>query len=198
MCQIGPQIRLKSQATSLPPINLATNPDPQLSGGISRQLVPIYIDVDRFGDVKEALRDLGIQAFSTADGHCEILDRPVPRPSELDLQDDASLHGRSIDQYSCDGRCLTSRSSDFEDFEDFTSTMSRLSMLTNSPHVVDSYPARSAPALFSGSSPQASPLKKKYYVVTVGKCVGVYYDEWHVYTSIPLFFCLRYTNMTFL
>ena len=43
-----------------------------------RQLVPVFINADRIGDVNEALRRLGIETFPTANGHRENLDHPVP------------------------------------------------------------------------------------------------------------------------
>jgi hypothetical protein len=144
-----------------------------------RRLVPIFVDADRIGDVEEVLYCLGIETSSTADGHHENLDHSVPRPPEPELQDDASLYGCSIDQYTHDGEIHTNQSSELENV---TSILSRISVSTNSPPShVDSYPAKSAPALFSGSSPPVSPVKKKYYVVTVGKCTGIYYDEWRVH-----------------
>ena len=153
---------------SPPPIDLAPRP---------RRLVPVFVDADRISDVKEVLRRQGIEAFSTADGYHRKLDQPVPRIPDPELQDDESLYGRSIDQSTCDGHSLTNQSLEFESL---TSTFSRLSMSRNSP-CVDSYPARSAPALFSGSSPPlASARKKRYYVITVGKCTGIYYDEWYM------------------
>lgn len=36
---------------------------------------------------------------------------------------------------------------------------------------------RTAP-VSAARSPQASPRKKKYYVIIVGKCTGIYYDHW--------------------
>jgi hypothetical protein len=172
---------LKAQAStsaaSPPPIDLAaTVPKPQQSRISPRRLVPLFIDADRISDVQEALRNLGIEAFSTADGYCENLNHSVPRIYEpqAGLQD-TNLSGCSIDQHTYDRQSLTNLSSRFEEL---TLTLSRLCMSTNLH--VDSYLARSAPALIPRSSPPASTPKKKYYVITVGKCVGIYYDEWCV------------------
>lgn len=158
-------------------------PKRQQPGTSPRRLVPVFIDAGRIGDVKNVLHQLGIEAFSTADGHREDVDHPVPRLPDLERQDGASLYGCSIDQYTYDEHTLTTNQS--SDFEDLTSALSRLSMSTNSPHG-DSYPARSAPALFSGSSPLVTVLKKKYYVVIVGKCAGIFYDEWYAYPILSL------------
>jgi hypothetical protein len=151
-----------------------------------RRLVPIFIDADRIGDLEEVLRRLGIEAFSTSDGHrgdLHGLYHPVPQQPELELQDDASLHdsdGCSINQFTYGGRSLTDQSSEFEEL---TETLSSLSMSTNSHHV-GLYPARGAPALRSRSPPVSSPQKKRYYVITVGKCAGIYYDEWYAYAFV--------------
>lgn len=158
-----------------------------------RRFVPLFIDADHIGYVEDVLRHLGIEAFSTSDGHSEDLYGPygpyrpyhhVPRRPEPELQDDASFHGSdgcSINQFIYDEPSLAVQSSELEEL---TKTLSSLSMSTNSHHV-DLYPAKSAPALCHQPPPSlSSPQKKKYYVITVGKCAGIFYDEWYAYAFV--------------
>jgi hypothetical protein len=68
-------------------------------------------------------------------------------------------------------------------FEDLSSTLSRLSV-TDTPS--------QSPRSPSKLTPTASPTKKRkrYYVVTVGRCAGVFCDDWYI------FICLRFYSST--
>ena len=81
--------------------------------------------------------------------------------------------------------------------EDLMSTLSSISVSTNSfssqplaaraapvtPSSIDPVLSRllaprPAPVSTLGISPQVSPRKKKCYVILVGKCAGIYFDDW--------------------
>jgi hypothetical protein len=181
-------LKARANATSPPHINLATaatKPKPQQYKMSYYRLVPVFINADHIGNVKGVLHHLGIEMFSTADGHHKNLGHPVSQPPKPKLQDDtshASLYGCSINQYTHDRDILTDQS--FE-LNNVTSILSHFSMLMNSP-CEHSYLAKSAMAPFSGTSLPASPLKKKYYIIAVGKCVGIYYNEWYAHAILFL------------
>jgi hypothetical protein len=187
-----------------PPINWATKPkrgpaniiDHSLdhveeSVTSARQLIPVFINPDHIADLYEALQ----------------------RNTKLELQSDTIIddegNGKSI-------LFINSRPSQQEEAysEDLASTFSHLTMSTPSPtcqHVTRTDPVtptsmnsaqsplgmRTAPVAISGVSPQTSTKKKRYYVVLVGKCAGIYYDEWQVYYYFSTFsvtFCSHFLN----
>jgi hypothetical protein len=60
---------------------------------------------------------------------------------------------------------------------DLTASFSRLSTSTSSVQIPPAlFPVRPTQAIHSNPSPRKS--LKKYYVVTVGKCTGLFWDEW--------------------
>jgi hypothetical protein len=197
--------------TSLPPtINWASKPKPFPAAVISdlsldlveesrsptSPLVPVYINSDHIADLQEALRCLG--------------ESPV-RQRKLELQVDSIIDDLGniqkkffiVDspQSQQDAHVNLSMS----DERDLETTFSRLSMSTPCPSYVTktgpvtpnsrnaqspqpiSAAIRTAPATISGMSPQTSLRKRKYYVVLVGKCAGIYYDEWHVFLPFIFF-----------
>ena len=50
--------------------------------------------------------------------------------------------------------------------------------LSMDPVLSHSLAVRPAPVSTPGNSPQVSPRKKRYYIILVGKCAGIYYDDW--------------------
>ena len=188
-------------ATSPPKINMATKPKPIQGSGANvpqpsgmatprqsapnhsrptatatRQLVPVtvYINPNYIEDLKEALLHFGPHArLATGEHHNEGLNHLVSQPPATDYQELGPRGGHNIPD-------------EYPQFEELASSLSRLSTSTTSTSTIStstttfptgSYPAQSVP-IIPPSSRQASPMKKKYYVVLVGKCAGIFYDEW--------------------
>lgn len=188
-----------------PPINWDTKPKPnspsiinhslhhvQLeeseSGTPGSQLMPVFINSDYIDHLQEALRCLSesphrlgqpkleLQEETIIDdvGNIEkllIIRQPTSPHSQEDAHDSINVSVSSEDQ-------------------GLTSTFSRLSMSTlpASPSYrqvtrIDSDPVTPGSTLrtASGMSPQTSTGKKRYYAILVGKCAGIYYDEWQVF-----------------
>ena len=49
---------------------------------------------------------------------------------------------------------------------------------------------RTAPVAISGMPPQTPTRKRRYYVILVGKCTGIHYDEWQVFYFLRSLSCL--------
>jgi len=141
------------QSTSLQPSQQSAN-----------ELIPVYIHRDRLPDIEAALRHLGLPPLlnprgdhgpATAASHEEnpSLTHPVP-PQFQQRNNPHPVMGHDSNE-------------DDLDYSDLTSSFSQLS--TSARHVPQ-------PVV----QPDTSPRKqlKKYYVVTVGKCTGVFWDEW--------------------
>jgi hypothetical protein len=172
---------LRAVAAQPPPINWATKPKPrsdihglspvnsQHSGTAGRQPVPICRRSNRLAAIEEALRQL--TQTPSASGH---LDRQA--------NNSASQQGKPEDPGNpfLYGDGLADQSAEVGDLADSFSRLSTSEPLTP----LDLFPARSAPSV--SPSLLVSPTKKKYYVVTVGKCAGVYWDTW--YACFFLFF----------
>lgn len=172
-----------------PPINWVTKPKPSPANTINhspehveesetpaRRLVPIFINPNHIPDLKEAL---------------QCLSESPHRQAKLVLQADTIIDddGNIKRIFLIDSRQSQQEDSDAH-AEDLASTFSHLSMSTPSPKAVT--PAsmnsaqsplgmRTAPVTNSGKSPRTSTMKRRYYVVLVGKCAGIYYDEWQVF-----------------
>lgn len=177
------------------------------SGTPIRRLVPVFVDPDHLSDFQEALRLVSQPTHQqrTPDSQDNVivdtsnlqlllrhLGHRTPQQSRSEVHADAYL----------DGHDPTS------DGEGLTSAFSRLSTSVNSSPVRSlaartvprvsarsnlSTPANTAASTSdalslplgvrtaphtAGMSPQTSPRKKKYYVIIVGKCTGIYYDHW--------------------
>ena len=167
-----------------PPINQHTKPRPhqqrpqdfslgnsQQSSRAHDELVPVYIHPDRLPDIEAALRYLGLPPLSNNRDQAttqrippefEQLDNPaVSRPA---YYPDAGPIGCQPPQESFD-------------FSDLSTSFSQLSTSTRSVQVLSgSFPVRNAPVVQSTPSPRKA--LKKYYVITIGKCTGVFWDEW--------------------
>lgn len=176
---------------SPPPINWTTKPRQSSANPktTARRLVPVFIDADRLGDLQEALRDepaprqpnADFQDYAVIDVH--ILENILRRLSQLESN---SRHSQSECDPLSEPQDLSSA--------DVTSALSCLSMSTSSidaraaavtqmstnPFQSPSLAARPSPISTPARiiSPASSPRKKRYYVVLVGKCAGIFYDDW--------------------
>jgi hypothetical protein len=178
----------KSQvnASSAPPINWATrpkqssgNPVTHLMAPTARRLVPVFVDADQLRDLQEA-----------------HLGEPASQQPKCELQDYVIIDRRHFEEIL--HRLSQLESSNIQ-MPDPLSTFSSLSVSTNSvpsqplseraasvtPSSMDpilpmsrSLAARPAPVSTPGILPTVSPRKKRYYVILVGKCAGIYYDDW--------------------
>ena len=178
------------------------------SGTPAPRLVPVFINSDHIADLREAMRC-----------HSESSHRQLKLELQEDtIIDDAgnvkrvffirqpSTMTRHSQHAQEDAHVDVSLSSENPDL---ASTFSRLSMSTPSPghrHVTktdavtptlrNSAPSpmgiRTAPGTISASglSQLTSPRKRRYYVVLVGKCAGIYYDEWQVFSAFSV--CLHF------
>lgn len=174
MTDLLPSTPLKPVVAAMstpPPINWATKPRLKASttnehssvqltnSSTPRRLIPIYIDPDHIGELQEAIlrQSLTNQTVPTFGHHEEKgIESPPSQPPIADDEELANFDGPSLH---------TSSSAD----DSLDSMISSLSNLTVS----------------SPPSPQVSSslTKKRYYVITVGKCAGVFYNEWSVNLS---------------
>lgn len=194
---------------SPPPINWATKPKPSPADIInqsplahvedpgipsnSRQLVPVFISPDHIPDLQEALGCLSDPAHrqprlelhtdSISDvGNVQTVFYIGPPKSRQSQQDASNLPTEDQDLASSLS-CL------------IMSTPTRLAGVTASDPVTPIEPVtprpknsgltplgmRTAPVVIFTMSSSATLKKRRYYVVLVGKCTGIYYDEWQVY-----------------
>ena len=191
-----------------PPINTVTKPKPSSaniinhsllhvgeSGTIVRQHVPVFINPNHVADLQEAL---------------DYLSELPHRQPKLELQADTIIDEEGNVQRVF---FINPRQSQQEDAEDLASTFSDLSMSTlTCQHVTRTDPVtptsinssqsplgiRTAPVANSGMSPQTSPRKRRYYVILVGKCASIYYDEWQVLQLFKFFCILRFLTLFYL
>ena len=141
-------------------------------------LIPVYIHPDRLPDIEAALRLLGLPPLlnprgdhtpATAASHEENINLTHPVPLQFQQRNDPqSVTGHDSNK-------------DELDYSDFTRSFSQLSTSARharQPAVQPDTSARHVPQ--PAVQPDMSPRKglKKYYVVTVGKCTGVFWDEW--------------------
>lgn len=142
------------QSTSLRPSQQSTD-----------GLIPVYIHPDRLPDIEAALRYLGLPPLLNARGdhgpattasneENPNLTHPVP-PQFQQRSNPQPVTGHESNE-------------DELDYSDLTSSFSQLST-SEARHVPQ-------PVVRPDTS-QRKELKK-YYVVTVGKCTGVFWDEW--------------------
>ena len=163
----------------------------------ARRLVPVFIDADRAGDLQELLRHLGgsvpqqpkpefqddaaINARNLEEVFCRLNQLEVnSRRSQPECQDTAcrGIDGRNLTSSVPD--VTPSASSHFATQINSVprNTSAARTVTVNSPSTVtvprNLLAARTPPII----SPQVSPTKKKYYVVLVGKCAGIYFGHW--------------------
>jgi len=154
----------------------------------AHRFVPVSVDTEHLGDPQET-----------------VIEEPASQQPNCDLQDYVNHIDVRRFQVEELQRCLrqletSSRQSQPEDGcvdESHPSTPSSLSLSTSSvpsqplsarptpvtpssmdPVLCRSLAARSAPIPTPGITPQVSPRKRKYYVILVGRCTGIFYDDW--------------------
>lgn len=182
----------RANASSPPPINWAARPKPsQHKSSIhqqdnadepsapGRRLVPVqvFIDSDRICDLQEFLHHVG----------GSVCQRPKP-----EFQDKGVINVHRVEELSARFNQLevnSGQSQPKSQVPDVLPTFSHLTTPRNSvscnifaartdspsPQGLSSPIAIRTPPI---NTPQVSPIKKKYYVVLVGKCTGIYYGEW--------------------
>jgi hypothetical protein len=181
---------MKTSTLSLPPpINWATKPKPGPANIVdhslvrdhieelvtpARHLIPIFINPDHIPNLQEALQHntkLGLQADTIIDdeGYAKRIFFINSRPSQQDgyAEDLASTFSNlTMSTPRPSGQHVTrTQASDPVTPTSMNSPQSPLGM-------------RTAPVATGGLSPQTSTKKRRYYVVLVGKCAGIFYDEW--------------------
>jgi len=133
----------------------------------------MYIHPDRLPDIEAALRYLGLPPLSNPGGdpnqatpHQENVNHPI-FPQFQRLNSPATPQPEL--------GCYSTK--DERDSSDLASSFSRLSTSDSFVQVpTASFPVRRPPVVQPNTSPRKN--MKKYYVVTVGKCTGVFWDEW--------------------
>ena len=196
-------------AMSPPKINMATKPKPIQGSDVNvpqpsrtatfrpitpnrshptptRRLVPVtvYIDPNYIEHLEAALLHLGEHAqLAIGVPHNESLDYGISQPPATNYQELAPCDRCNIpDEYSQFDEYLQFKelATSFSSLSMSTASVVTASTLTASASTTSfptgSFPAQSAPVV---STSQVSPMKKKYYVVLVGKCAGVFYDKWY-------------------
>lgn len=145
-------------ASSPPPINWATRP--------ARRLVPVYVDADQLqvGELQDYVI-INVRHFEEVRHRLSQLESSS-RQSQPQMQDLMSTFSSlSVSTSSVASQPLSARAA----------SVTSLSM---DPVLSRSLAAKPAPVSTPGISPQVSPRKKRYYVILVGKCAGIYYDDW--------------------
>jgi hypothetical protein len=192
----------RGSATSPPPINWATKPirrpadslniplnNVEEAGTAARPPPQFHIDTNRIGDLQEALR------------HLSGPGRRQPKVSDSFCQDELKSHAFELKFYNyshLDGRddlCLDGHDPSSE-VDDLALAFSHLSTSTNSApnYPIDPATAPVTPSTTNrGTAPLGYPLtartvpataavvsygRRKYYVIIVGKCAGIYHDMW--------------------
>ena len=178
---ISPRRTAAAAATSSPPLNFRTRPNysqtnPPQSNTTSvfnnnPQLLAVYVQRDHLADIQNALHYLGLPLLLVLE------DAPnESASSQLSSQGDTDFKGHNYQS---------------SEYLELTESFSALSTSADTVPVTP-FTARTGPVFISGpgSSPPVSPKRKveKYYAIIVGKCAGVYWNEWLV--SLPLIYCV--------
>lgn len=198
---VSPRRTAAAAATSPPPLNFRTRPNygqtnPPQSNTTSvfnnnPRLQAVYVQRDHLADIQNALRYLGLPPLLVLE------DAPNESASSRLSSSRLSSSQLSSSQLSSQG------DTDFEghnyqssEYLELTESFSALSTSADTVPVTP-FTARTGPVFISGpgSSPPVSPKCKveKYYAIIVGKCAGVYWNEWLV--SLPLIYCVANLNM---
>jgi hypothetical protein len=176
-----------------PPINWCTKPKPnqqrqdasqgssfgtlQQHGAATDAAVPVYISPARLREVEAALRFLGLPPLSHPDSEAQVkhhLAANSPGGRFPQISSEHSDPRTSSSQLSLSD--VTTSSSRLST-SDLTASLSRVSMSTSSvQNPTASFPVRRTAAIRSDASPRKD--LKKYYVVTIGKCTGIFWEEW--------------------
>lgn len=155
----------------------------QESGAATDSPVLVYIHPAHLRDIEAALRHLGLPSlFSEGQAENYQVTNPTGRhfPQESDCTSSFSWRSMPTSQVQALASFPVRRSPAVQptplEYSDLTASFSRLSMPTSPVQAPVLLPVRSSPPIQLNSSPRKS--LKKYYVITVGKCTGIFWDEW--------------------
>ena len=163
----SPNKPFKPPTSPPPPINWATKPK-QATATLTtdgRQLA-ILIDLEQLADLE--FEQAGLCLFKRAPDHPSGPSVPVQQELKVDLDPFKEAFQGGSNGIPSHLSSHLSRSS-----EDLSSTLSDLSV-TATPSQSKISPSKLTP------TPSPTKKRKKYYVVTVGKCAGVFCDDWYV------------------
>lgn len=121
-----------------------------------RRLVAVYVEADRLSELEKILRQLNLP----------LLFAPCPNPEHPG-------HYHECPTQIVEGPIICDQSGELEQLTASFSSLSTSEDLDKKPSEL--FPPRS---VFPPDSLLASPGKKRYYSITVGKCTGVYWDTW--------------------
>jgi hypothetical protein len=184
---ISPRRTAAAAATSPPPLNFCTrpkysqrNPPQDLTTSVfnaNPRLLAVYVERDRLTDIQNALRFLALPPLLVL----EDVPNETASP-QLSSQGDADLEAQNY------------QSSEYLELNESFSALS----ITADTVPTTPFTARTGPVFTSGpgsSLPVSAKHKlEKYYAIIVGKCAGVYWNEWFV--SPPLIYCVANLNMS--
>jgi hypothetical protein len=141
----------------VPTVQLANSPS------TPRRLIPIFVDPDDIYELRECILRL-------APENPTVLTFGLRQDIKIESPPYIETERPSSQQPTADHEGHTSKAVDDSHRDSLDSTISTLASFT----------------LSSPPSAQVSPRnsvtlsKKRYYVITVGKCAGVFYKEWYV------------------
>jgi len=159
----------------------------QQPGAATDAAVPVYISPARLREIEAALWFLGLPPLSRHDSEDQVEYHQAANSAGGRFPQISSEHSDLPTSSSwLSSLDLTTSSSQLSSLEsdlttsstsDLTASFSQLSMLTSSVQIpTASNPVRRTLAIWSDPSPRKD--LKKYYVVTIGKCTGIFWDEW--------------------
>jgi hypothetical protein len=160
----------------------------QHSTARKRTLVPVYVYPEHLAAIQQFLLTLGQPLVLGPDLAAEPEEVDVPASPLSEFQGAGGFDGGySRDESEHDLTSSMSRlslSSSYISLTPSTGSSTRRSHLFTSSRASPPSAARHSPAVslqintVPSLSRQASPTKKKYYSVTIGKKTGVFWDEW--------------------
>jgi hypothetical protein len=161
----------------------------QQHGAATDAAVPVYISPARLREVEAALRFLGLPPLSHPDSEAQVkhhLAANSPGGRFPQISSEHSDPRTSSSQLSSSDVTTSSSQLSLSDVttsssrlstSDLTASLSRVSMSTSLvQNPTASFPVRRTAAIRSDASPRKD--LKKYYVVTIGKCTGIFWEEW--------------------
>lgn len=185
---------------SPPPINWHTKPKPnqprpqdnfslsssQNSIVTTDILVPVYINPARLHDIEAALKHLGLPSLLNpgndfdypASPQFQRLNNSIsPQPGpHLLLIPENNDHPASP-QFERLDNPISPQPEDTSDCLDLSTSFSRLSTSISCIQApLASFPVQHSPVVHPNPSPKKA--LKRYYIVIVGKCTGVFWDKW--------------------
>ena len=158
-----------------PPINWRTRPNPNQRhqdgsqpGAATDAAIPIYVTPPHLHQIEAALQFLNLPLLSYTEVQSSQLSSSdlTTSSSQLSMSDLTSSSELSLSD-------LTTSSQ----LSDLTASFSQLSMSRSSVQTPTArLQVRQTRAIHSDPLPRKD--LKKYYVVTVGKCTGIFWEEW--------------------